>query len=490
MYFSFLDTLYALSPDGAALIKAGIPWYAPDGTPYRYDGDLWKIAHGTTRTDKKGKVWYFNGPTKRWRRQKTKDRHPNKRSHSIDELLGEEGDIRRVQGQEYQYTAGTWKAVEAIAEEAIDIVDEMDEWRRSLSDSDPELASILDAVDRDNSEFDSKVQEVRDFADVMEQSSDEMDAIASEFEGYRSGKQRPTPGDESAIVLKPKNQIVAFPVNRQRKLTGDITGQMTELRRLAEAFNEEAKQREDMDRAMGVANSFIAGIQDAISGIDDLLKHHRQGRTDRLERMLTGKLKATEARVAAMSKRTYELLNPTRKIVVPKGTTQMEYLSIVMSLNRGDKEAIARYTAKRSKSEAQSYRRRKDAALDRNIAYGKHLDSLKLPRAKKASVDGYDAKVYGNVAIVKQANGPTLYAYPSGHKIGGAIGDGTKAAKAIIDSGIDLSGATLDEGTKARLETLSARVAGNVTPPAGWQPPARPEKKSGKNPGKKKRRKS
>lgn len=298
--------------------------FSINGAFYELSGvDLRKIAHGSTRTDEKGRTWFWNAPTKRWRIQKVKPDAPRQIA-GLAVLDATEGDIRSVAGQPHEYRNGDWKPLEEGESREIG--------------------------------GETHVYQGGKFAPEQEHNK-----LRSRIE------KRLQPQKASEPEPEPANQVLPSNVSDRKWIDSHLKGWNTELTRLGAAATEaieEMQFNEVLDAAIDKLQGIIDGIQTTLDRAD---KIRGDDIVDRLNRTYEGKIDQVEARAARLYKRVYEAVHPDKIIRVPKGTTQREYADIVRKIHKGDKSTIKQYTIPNPKPKPKQGKRgknmKKSAAL-------------------------------------------------------------------------------------------------------------------------------
>jgi len=138
------------------------------------------------------------------------------------------------------------------------------------------------------------------------------------------------------IARQAKSAIVPFDFTKRKEVGGllsQIRGSHVERTRLSQEANEQIEKLK-----------FMEGIQEAIAGADEILKGVRSKRRESLERLYKGRTSPENKKLAMLNKRIFQVLNPDKKIVIPKDTTEAEFSVIIGRLAKGEKDAIDKYT--------------------------------------------------------------------------------------------------------------------------------------------------
>ncbi len=154
--------------------------------------------------------------------------------------------------------------------------------------------------------------------------------------------EKPAP---SSLNLKPKNKIAPSSLSDRRDILTQIKKWDAQLTQLGAEANEAIEDMKTPDSPNAAIDKWANGI-DSLEVLSEKIK---QDQAAGFDRMLKGRLAKVDAKIVSAQKKIFEIRNPTKRIVAPKGTTQAEYKVIVDRLRAGDEEAIAQYTVKKPK---------------------------------------------------------------------------------------------------------------------------------------------
>jgi vacuolar-type H+-ATPase subunit I/STV1 len=159
--------------------------------------------------------------------------------------------------------------------------------------------------------------------------------------GSSAGGAEARPGDDLAGA---QNNIMPFGLRTQRRLIQQLEFEQKRLSDLAAQVKERDKPKvkdilADLQKTVNEASDFASQITD----------RYRKEDVERLNRLLKGRLQRTDARLAAIDKRLFEINHPRRLIRMPKGTSQIEFANAMKRINAGDKAALREFTVPRPK---------------------------------------------------------------------------------------------------------------------------------------------
>lgn len=319
--------------------------------PYLWSGDrdLIKIAHGHTRVDKDGRAWYWNEPTKRWRRKQEADKphvKPKKRQTvkrgDVDAANARIAGLPMLRDEQVAAQAEVAKQQAIERFQSADLLDSesLDDFLGAMGYD--EISKRVDAYD-DATEGDRLLDE---FLESGHDSIEEfLDNRPEHPELRPKNSKQPKfaePSDPSSVG----NNIVPARLRDRRHLMLQLQDWDLRLRSLSTEAQLRSSEFE-IDELQREVEAINAEIRNS-----DIAK---------LQRMFKGRVGPEEAQLIAISKRMFELMHPRKLIRVPPGTTQAEYGAILEALNEGDRMALRQYTIPRPKGHKTAHDRKVNA---------------------------------------------------------------------------------------------------------------------------------